>query len=478
VKAPRVKLRRGRLVGTPLRAGGEADDTAAARGPKVVNRGGRLVLAVRPASGAPSTSSEADTLAQLAAEQVERASWMSKILLPAFILSLLIPMDMRVASLRLTPYLLIIAAMFLPWLFMWLGGKRTRRAAFDFTLLAFCGWAAVALILSVGLGNSIQTLGVHVLQTFGGYLAGRMLVTGPTSMRYMVRVTVLAILAMTPFTLLEAVTGQKLILKAAGLLGNALAPVDAGVRLGLHRAQGAFEHPILMGIFCASAMSIGFYSFRDRRFKLLRWIAAPLTSFNAVLSLSTGALLSLNLQFGLMLWSRVLRTVRQRWAILAALVAVAYIAVDMVSTKTPFHVFVNYATFSSTSSYNRILIWEFGSAEAMRHPWFGIGLGDWTRPRYMSSSMDNFWLVQAVRYGMPALFLLVTTIVLILWRAGQRPFASEELRLMRRGIVFSLIATMVAISSVHLWNASYVWFMFLIGSAAWIAAPAAEKAGR
>jgi hypothetical protein len=98
-----------------------------------------------------------------------------------------------------------------------------------------------------------------------------------------------------------------------------------------------------------------------------------------------------------------------------------YVGIDLFSTKTPFHVFVNYFTFSKQSAYNRILIFEYGTAEVARHPVFGIGLGDWERPVWMSDSMDNFWLVTAVRYGVPALFLLLLGLLLgILWKAGQR----------------------------------------------------------
>jgi hypothetical protein len=43
--------------------------------------------------------------------------------------------------------------------------------------------------------------------------------------------------------------------------------------------------------------------------------------------------------------------------------AMMYVAIDVFSTKTPFHVFVNNFTFSRQSAYNRILIFEFGSAE-------------------------------------------------------------------------------------------------------------------
>jgi hypothetical protein len=69
--------------------------------------------------------------------------------------------------------------------------------------------------------------------------------------------------------------------------------------------------------------------------------------------------------------------------------------VDLLSNRTPFHVFVTYLTFSVETGYARIMIWNWGIAEVMRHPVFGIGLAEWERPLWKSGSMDNFWLVRS-----------------------------------------------------------------------------------
>ena len=56
------------------------------------------------------------------------------------------------------------------------------------------------------------------------------------------------------------------------------------------------------------------------------------------------------------LWERALGKFKGRWTALFSLFGLAYLAIDLLSTKTPFHVFVNYLTFSKQSAYNRILI--------------------------------------------------------------------------------------------------------------------------
>jgi hypothetical protein len=167
-------------------------------------------------------------------------------------------------------------------------------------------------------------------------------------------------------------------------------------------------------------------------------------------------------------WERVLGQVKGRWAALFTLFGMTYLAIDLFSTKTPFHVFVNYFTFSKQSAYNRILIFEYGTAEVARHPVLGIGLGDWERPAWMSDSMDNFWLLTAVRYGIPALLLLLGLLLGLVYAAGRRKRLPPEWRRARHAWAFTLFGITVAAATVHLWNALFVLFLFLIGAGAWL----------
>lgn len=434
-------------------------------GPAMVMRRGRLVRS-NVASADQAMEIESASIVDYPPLKLPTAT-----MIVLMVVSIFIPISYSLGTMRMTPYLALLVVAFLPMLVIWAMGRRTKIILPDVLILLFCLWAALAIVLSQGFVDTLQTVGVHTLQTFGAYLAGRLLVRDPASMRLLVRTVVIAILIMIPFVVIESIIGTQPLFRIFAAIGTPLADVDTGIRMGLHRSQGAFEHPILMGVFCASILSMGFYSFRDARYKVMRWIAAPVVGFCGLMSMSTGALLSINIQFGLMAWGRIFRTVVKRWRILTALLIAAYVFVDLMSTRTPFHVFVNYATFSAQSSYNRILIWQYGTEEVARHPFFGVGLGEWQRPSYMSSSMDNFWLVQAVRYGLPAFLLLAASFIIILRRAGRLEAPSKEIEQLRRGALFSIIATMVAIVSVHLWNASYVWLMFLLGSITWLAVP-------
>src|SRR6185436_2090644 len=114
-------------------------------------------------------------------------------------------------------------------------------------------------------------------------------------------------------------------------------------------------------------------------------------------SLSVGAWVGFYLQAALIAWEVSTRRLSRRWMLLGLSFVLVYIIVDIISNRPPILVFIDYLTFSQGNSYNRVLIWEFGSASVWKHPLMGIGRGDWERASWMSASMDNFWLVLVVR---------------------------------------------------------------------------------
>ena len=128
------------------------------------------------------------------------------------------------------------------------------------------------------------------------------------------------------------------------------------------------------------------------------------------------------------------------------LAAAAFVVVSMFSNRTPFHVFITYLTFNLEASYNRILIWDFGTAEVMRNPLFGIGYGEFDRPWWMHASVDNFWLLIAMRHGLPAFFLFAAAILLIMYKIGRQRIVDPEIAACRTGLLISLGGTH------HRWN--------------------------
>lgn len=387
-----------------------------------------------------------------------------------FFLGMMLPtsVGLSLGGLRLSAYRVVLIVMFLPMLLQLLSG-RVRANAFDALVLGHCTLALIALINWGGLRQGIESGGIYIVEFAGGWLMGRVYIRSYADFRAFARAFVLTVVAMVAFTLPEALTGVHILHDGlAAISGGAPAP-SIDPRMGLERTFGPFDHPILYGVFSAAAFSLAWHVVAERRLTHLGSMAQVLgVGLATFLSASGGPYLVLMLQGFVAAWERVFRGIQGRWLMLFGLFALTYLAIDLFSNRTPFHVFITHFTFSTQSAYNRILIFEFGSAEVMRHPFLGIGLGDWTRPVWMSDSMDNFWLLIAMRYGLPAWAMLVALVLGLVVMAARRQGLPESWRRARHAWAFTLFGIAVAAATVHLWNALFVLFLFLIGAGAWL----------
>lgn len=388
-----------------------------------------------------------------------------------FLFAMMLPtsVSLNLGGLRLSVYRMVLLVMFLSMLLQLLTNQRGRLHIFDGLVLAHCVWALLALIKWGGLAQGIESGGIYVVECAGAYLMGRLYIRSYEDFAAMARAYVGLVLATLVFTIPEALTGNH-------ILHDSLAAVFGGPkaayiepRMGIERTFGPFDHPILYGVFSASAFSLAYFVIAERKLSnfgnFSKVAGVGLATF---MSASGGPYVVLMAQMFVCTWERVLGAVRGRWAALFSFFALVYLGIDLLSNRTPFHVFVEYLTFSKESAYNRILIFEYGTAEVARNPLFGIGLGDWIRPVWMSDSMDNFWLVTAVRFGLPAFVLQVGLLLGIVWAVGTMPNFPPAWRRARHAWAFTLFGLSVAAATVHLWNALFVLFFFLIGSGAWM----------
>ena len=389
-----------------------------------------------------------------------------------FFLGMMLPTSVGISAggMRLSAYRVVLIVMFLPMLMQLLSGRGVRANIFDALVLGHCALALAALIRWGGLAQGIESGGIYIVEFAGAWLMGRVYIRSHADFRALARAFVLIVVGMVAFTLPEA-------LSSVHILHDGLAAVSGGApapfiepRMGLERTFGPFDHPILYGVFSAAAFSMAWHVVAERRLTNLPGMAQVLgVGLATFLSASGGPYLVLIMQGFVAAWERVFRGVEGRWLLLLALFALTYLAIDLFSNRTPFHVFVTHFTFSTQSAYNRILLFDYGTAEVMRHPFLGIGLGDWTRPVWMSDSMDNFWLLIAMRYGLPAWAMLVALVLGLVLTAARRQGLPEPWKRARHAWAFTLFGIAVAAATVHLWNALFVLFLFLIGAGAWLA---------
>jgi len=416
----------------------------------------------RAANHAPAPRDGGERLARAA---LASRPWM--ILL--FLICLALPFSVFIGSARVSPARAVMLIAVIPLLAGLLAGRYGRVTATDWAVIAYASWVGLSLWAVHGAARA-QFMGISTVEALAPYLLARAAVRDAAGYRAFARGLLWLLALLLPFSVIEARTDRPPIIDALSFL-PVYEVVHKAPRLGLYRVQNVFEHPILYGVFASSALSLAFLVAAPRAGRGVRIGLAAIPALATFLSLSMGAFVGMMAQIGLLSWDRVLAKVRARWKLLIWLVAGAYLALDLASNRTPFHLVVDYMTFNSGNAYNRILIWENGIDDVWRNPAFGIGLNDWTRPDWMSPSMDNFWLVQAVRHGLPGFLFIALGVVLSMRGLARVRLAAPGgvEALCRKAHLITLTGLCLAICTVHLWNNSYLLFMFFLGAGQWMA---------
>lgn len=384
-----------------------------------------------------------------------------------FIVSLVLPIEtsVYVGQMRLSPYRIVLFLALIPCLYRLAQGSGGRLRLADGLVFFHALWAFLALLVAHGTGQ-FEFAGIYAVEALVPYLLARAFIRTQADFVAFAKFIALVVLVLAPWGLYESVTHD--------ILRNP--PNQPLPRWGLARAYGPFEHPILYGVFCASVFGIVFYALKGQVSNFSRYLRIGGIVAGTFFSMSAGPLTALVAQMGLVTWNRGLSRLKHRWLLLTAGFIGAWTVVSLLSTRTPIHVFISNFTFNAETAYMRLAIWDYGSAEALRHPWFGIGMGEWQRPAWMPPSVDNFWLLEAMRYGMPALVCLAVAVAALMIQAGRTPHADMHIRNCRTGWMVTMFGLILAGTTVHYWNATFCLFMFLLGAGAWLNQPTAAVA--
>ena len=359
-----------------------------------------------------------------------------------------------------------------------LSGRFGKIRLADICFLMFLGWAALAYGIHHP-EDLLEHIGSQGVEFIGGYLLARCFIR--TREQFVTLCKTLAILAalLLPLGLLESQTGDPIALRLIQSIPGMRAPAIVTIegRLGLERSQVIFAHPIHFGLFCTVAFSLTFVALKGIISNTRRYITAAVVGLCTFLALSSGALLALFLQMFMIFWFVVFRTHSKKWLYLLFLFMLAYVAIDILSTRPPIRVFMSYATFSAHTAYWRGIIFEwgvmniFGSVEnnIPASPWIGIGHNDWVRPFFIRSpSVDNFWLLTTMNYGVPALVMLLVGYVITIFRVGFRDLKGDtQLENMRRAWVFTFAGLTFTLITVHIWTTIYSFVFFMFGAGIW-----------
>jgi O-antigen ligase len=387
-----------------------------------------------------------------------------------YLICMITPFWFNLGPLQLSLLRLFLIIMIVPLLVRLLTGQFGRMIVCDFLFILHVFWIGVSLAVNTP-SQAVTQVGSVGVEFLGGYLVARAYIRSAGTFIALCRTLLIIGLCLLPLAMIEAVTGRVPVVEAINALpfGSSVGLAGDEQRMGLHRVQAVFVHPIHFGLFCSVIFPLVFVALKDVIPTGRRLVYSALIALTCFLSLSSGAILALALQFGMILWAAMFNRIGFRWWLLVGLFAVAFVVVDLLSNRTPMQVFMSRATFSSHNAYIRAIIFDFGIANVWANPIFGLGLKDWVRPEWLPPSVDNFWLVIAMRYGIPGFLFLVVGYVAVIFGVMRRDFSGDPvLANIRRAWVFTFLGLSFTLATVHVWTSIYSFTFFMFGAGIWL----------
>lgn len=389
------------------------------------------------------------------------------------ILIVLLPITWHVGTLFMTPlrtlYIFTVPVLGV----IWLRGGMGPKLVGDWLLLAYILW----MVISMGRHTPSQMITFSAstgLIILGGYLTARYTVRNAADFIAFARFLALVVVVLLlPLGLYEALGHNR------PLVTDFLSRIFAGnsvfgtygaseycCRLGMARAQTLFVHPIHHGIACFLPFALYFtggsnhYSFSNRA------LVASLLAVAVFTSVTSGAVLAIGLMGMLMLYTMVLHKNPDQWRIFLWTTLAVYIALEIISTKFVFVAISENLAFNTWNVYIRGLIFNAGIEQIRQTPIFGFGYNRLPGlPHYLTGSVDNYWLMQAVAFGVPGFLLPFAAFLHAIVFAGRNRFTKgSDLYYVRLAYGFTLTALVFAMATVHVWAGVQSLIFMVLGT--------------
>lgn len=371
--------------------------------------------------------------------------------------AVLLPMEPELAGMRLDPYRLVAISALIVLGPTYLVDATLKRRLPDVLILIFALWIVLVLVYHHG-AERLPYAALLAFELMGGYVIGRSCVRTLDDFRFLNKLALSTILFLLPFGLVEMLTETSPIRDAL----RAIAPVKQpffAEREGLTRAQTVFPHSILFGFYCTIFFAGALYL--ARRSLIRMGLAASAVTVATLTALSSAAILSIGVQIGLIAWGWL---TRGKWKLLALMTAAIILFLEVASNRGPVILLIETLTLNPRTAWWRVHIFNYGMQSVTNNPLLGIGLNDWVRPFWLTHSVDNFWLLNAMRYGIPGFVLLASTFAAVFWSAARVQNLSEDAAAARQAYLIALTALILVLCTVHIWDSLMVVAMVFLAA--------------
>lgn len=392
------------------------------------------------------------------------------------ILSFLIPAEFGVVlgTLFISPYRFVLLAL-APYT-LWLIFRKAKRINWNSCDVFACTifiWPVLAFGVNTSLGSAIESGGILALEMSIPYFLVRLKVNSYKRRKEFSHSMFLVVVMLFISGIPESITGHYFIREIAGNLTGFGRTVDATEqRLGIWRAVGPTDHPILFGAICASITAVAI-SLALRKMKY--WIIVICAIGGAVISASSAPILSVLAQLGLLAWAFTFKAIKRKWLLFLACFAVAYIAINFLSNRDPIQVMFTYLLINPETGYARYYMW-INSFQVVAQTDIGMFFGygydtsifdviEVVHQRVlMQHTVDSYWLVQLLRYGITMIVFFGIFLVLVFNKTFKKikRIPEKKDRMLLQAWLFSAIAMTLIATTVHFWNQMSSIYMMVL----------------
>ena len=335
-----------------------------------------------------------------------------RILTILFIISIFIPVEFHylLGSLRIETYRVVLGMALIASI---INIKQVLEKAdfVDILLAAFIMLATASLMYNHGVQKGLESSGILAIEVLGSFYLARLFITTPKRYYYVNLGFVIILSLLVFFSLYEAFARHRILHDWATMItgNNSLdyrLYTHYYIRFDIMRTTNLFAHPILYGtigaIFFPFAILLVLNKFKWINFgRVLALLVGMITT------LSSAPLLAVVFQGATAVLAYNWQGAKRLWSALIFFSFAGFLLINALSNRGFFAILISYLTFNPVTGYYRMLQWEHSMDDITDNPVLGIGLHDWSRPEWMNSSIDSFWLLVTMQHGVFAGFILL-----------------------------------------------------------------------
>lgn len=401
----------------------------------------------------PPSKGAAPKRTALAGPRYQLASWLA-------LIGLVIPAweaHVSIGGAKFTAGRLAVTVLVIPAIIVF--SRRGRRlVTCDIAALLAAVWILIAAAATGGVG-SLASPAAESLQFLFSYFVGRAFFSTPAALDTFVRTLTVLTFFMILVAVAENVTGRWLAHEAAAMIfgGPHLGAVFRGNTI---RASSTLDHPILFGVFCALVNAVLLLWERNGGRRIL---FSVICLIGCVLSQSSAALMAYVLGVAAYCYERQMRAIPARWTIFWVLVGSAVGAVFLVA-EHPIGWLVSHLTLDPETGYYRMLIWNAALERIGQSPMTGYSF-ELFNENILDATVDCVWLVEALRFGIPASVLLFWANMAAVWPTLRRRTGVGDDFAQRMSLAFTIVLLLFVFSgiTVHFWNYMWIFWGMCIG---------------